>query len=173
MLKIVIALLISSSVYAGGDTGPGDLAYPAINLIILFSLLIYKIKTPISNMFKDKSESIKGMIDSAAVKAKEAEMMMEMQSKKMAGSDEEIAKLESEANEIVSKFESEYKADVDTRISKMKEEAGNKIEAEKKELLDQLNASLLDQVLNKAKDKLKTDKGLSDSATAKILEGVK
>ena len=58
-------------------------------------------------------------------------MVCKMQNKKMAGSDAEVAKLESDADELISKFEVDYKAEVENRINKMKEEAGAKIEAEK------------------------------------------
>ncbi|MBD66930.1 MAG: hypothetical protein CME62_17135 [Halobacteriovoraceae bacterium] len=163
-------LLFSSQVYAaGGSGGPADLIFPAINLSILLGLLIYKLKGLMSDMFKKNAQEIKDNIESAAIKAKEAEMMMEMQQKKMAGADDEVSKMRSEADDLISRYEIEYKTEVEHRINKLKEDAGQKIEAERKELLDKLNASLLDQVLSNTKNKLQNDKALSESATANIL----
>ena len=174
-MKILLMLVMSGSAFAAGDGhgGPMDLIAPAVNLSILLGFLAYKLKGPASNFFSGKSASVSEMMERASVKAKEAEMMMQMQSKKMEGANEEISKIESDVDSEISKFKTAYESEVQERIRKMKEEAGLKIEAEKKELLDELNSTLLDQVIAKTKATLKNDNTLNENATKGIVEGIK
>lgn len=174
-MRILIALLITTSAYAAGDGhgGPMDLIAPAVNLSILLAFMVYKLKGPASNYFKSKSEEVSTMVERASVKAKEAEMMLKMQSEKMQGAESEIDTLKKESMSMVTKFEAEYKSEVQDRIKSMKEDAGQKIEAEKKELVDELNSTLLDQVIYKTKSTLKSDKTMTTTATNKTIEGIK
>jgi F0F1-type ATP synthase membrane subunit b/b' len=174
-MKILILLAMSGSAFAAGDGhgSPWDLLPAAVNVSILFGFLIYKLKTPASEFFKAKSSSVSEMIERAAVKAKEAQMMMEMQNKKMQGAQDEVSKLEADAKEQITKFKSAYEIEVQDRIKSMKEDAGTKIEAEKKELLDELHSNLLNEVIAKTKSTLKSNSSLTESATNKIIEGMK
>jgi len=174
-MKFVALILLSGSAYAAGDghaAGPSTLISSAVNLGLLLGFLVWKLKGPLSETFKKKSSETKGMIEKAATKAKEAQAMMESQRKKMESAESEISKLEAEATTIVEKFEQDYKVDVEKRVNKLKEDAGQKIEAEKKELLDNLNSQLLDQVIANTKMKLKADTSLGTDATKRILEGL-
>lgn len=173
-MKVILLMFISSTAMAAGDGhgGPADLIAPAVNLSLLFGFLIWKLKGPMSDFFKGKSTETKEMIERAATKAKEAQMMMETQKRKIEGADAEISKMENEANAVLEKFEQDYKISVDRRINKLKEDAGQKIEAEKKELLDKLNSQLLDEVIKNTKTKLQSDKSLGDEATKQILQGL-
>lgn len=174
-MKVLILLVMSGSAYAAGDGhgSPWDLIPAAVNVSILFGFLIYKLKTPAREFFNNKSTSVSEMIERASVKAKEAQMMMEMQNKKIQGADEEISKLEKEAEEQIAIYKSTYETEVQDRIKNMKEDAGVKIEAEKKELLDELNSNLLAEVIAKTKNTLKTNNALAESATKNIIEGIK
>ena len=176
-MKYFIYLLLSSEfVFAAGSAGhgsPSDLIAPAVNVLILISLITFGLRDKLSSFFSDKSKSVSEMLESASAKAKEAEMMMEMNKKKMAGAKEEVAKKEQEAKDLIASFDKEYKADVETRINKMKEDAGQKIAAEKTEMINALNSTLLDEVIVKAKNKIKTDNGLSENAAKNLIEGLR
>ena len=109
------------------------------------------------------------MVERAEIKAKEAQLMMEKQKKKIDGAEAEINKLKSEVDDQIKTFEADYSKEVDERIVKMKEDAGHKIEAEKIALLNALNSNLLDQVIVNAKKKIKSESTLKAKATETLI----
>ena len=172
MNKLIFLLLVTNDAFAAGG-GPTDLIAPAVNVTILASIIIYLIKDKLKLYFSEKSESTQKMIDRAATKAKEAQMMMEVQRKKIEGAEDEIKKLNDDANKFLETYEAQYKSDVDERIQKLKEDAGQKIEAEKRQLLEELNSNLLDLVISQSKEMMKKDGNLSEAATKRIIESMK
>lgn len=172
-MKLVIAsLLISGTAVAAGGDGPGSLVPAATNVTILACVLIYFLRLPAKQFFSSKSSTVSEMLERATSKAKEAEMMMDVQKKKILGAEDEINKIKADADKTIVNFGETYKAEVAERIVKMKEDAAQKIEAEKKELVDELNSKLLDLVIEKAKTQMKTDKALADNATKNIIQGL-
>lgn len=170
----LLSLTICSSAFAGGGHGhASDLIPSFVNIAILATFLGWKLKKPMTDFFTKKSNDISEIMERASVKAKEAQMMMEMQSKKVEGLEREIEELKKDSQDRLSKFKSEYAQDVDSRIKTLKEDATLKIEAEKKELMLNLNDMLLDQVLTKTKSVLKNDKAVAKKATNNILEGLR
>ncbi len=171
LLVALITVAISGAAFAAG-TGPGSLIAPATNVLLLLGALIYFLRKPAKEFFASKSSSIHEMLERASSKAKEAEAMMEIQRKKTSGADEEIKNLEMESQAVIKTFEAKYKTGIEQRIVLMKEDAGMKIEAEKKELLDELNSNLLDLVISKVKIQIKADAKLTSGATKNIIEGL-
>lgn len=168
----LLGLLLCSEVFAAGGSGHGqvtDIIPNAVNLSLLIIILTVLLKSKLSTFFSDKSESVSEMVERAEIKAKEAQLMMEKQRKKIEGADAEITKLKSEIDEQISSFETEYSKEVDHRIIKMKEDAGHKIEAEKVALMNALNSSLLDQVIVNAKKKIKSEGSLKSKATESLI----
>jgi F0F1-type ATP synthase membrane subunit b/b' len=178
---LLLVLLMSTNVFAGGS-GPAPttweeffptLFWPAFNVILLIVLLVWKLKTPVSSFFHTKSETIAEIMERASVKAKEAEMMMQMQRKKIEGMEVEIEKIHSDVETEMKNFEASYAKEVDERIEKLKTDAALKIEAEKKQLTEQLNSILLEEVISKTKQTIKSNKQLSEQATSRALEGLR
>lgn len=169
-MKYLVLFFVSSNLYAAGAGGPMDLVAPFTNVIILVGLIIYLTRNTIKSFFSNKSKSIKDMMERAAVKAKEAEVMLQAQEKKIKALDAEINKLNKEAEEELVEFEKKYKVEVENRIQKLKEDAGQKINSEKAELLNQLNSRLIEEVLEKTRNKLRGDSSLSENATKNLLE---
>ena len=174
-MKVLVLLALSGSVYASGDShgGPSDLIPAYFNVFLLGGFLVWKLKGVFKKHFAEKSESISEIMERASVKAKEAEMMMQMQQKKIDGMTEEISRINSDVAVDVERFRNDYSKDVQDRITKLKNDAAQKIESEKKELANELNETLVDSVIAKAKEVLKNDKNLNEQATSKILEGLK
>tara|TARA_B100001971_G_scaffold213155_1_gene245629 strand:+ start:226933 stop:227457 length:525 start_codon:yes stop_codon:yes gene_type:complete len=164
--------LISNNLFAAGG-GPTDLLPAFLNFGILFLFLGWKLKKPLTGYFSNKSDEIKTILDRANVKAKEAEMMMQMQKKKIDGMKDEINKIMSDVDQQVQDFQSHYSKEIDERIVKLKEDASLKVEAERKQQMDSLSESILNNVISKAKAILKNDKNLAEDATKKVLEGFK
>ncbi len=176
MKIILFSLLVSPTIaMASGSAGhgsPSDLIAPAVNILILVSFLVWKLKTPFSNHFVNKANSVSEIMERASVKAKEAEMMMAMQKKKIDGSDAEVNKIASDVDSNVAEFKSAYEKEIAERIAKLKLDAASKVEAEKKSLTNDLNSVLLDKVISDAKKMIKNNKNLNDEATAKIIAGL-
>lgn len=167
--------LASGVAYAAGN-GQGsamDLIPGFLNLSILLVILFLILKKPVKEHYQAKSDSVKNVLERASVKAKEAEMMMQAQQKKIDGVADEIDRLYKDTDESIAKYKVEYAATVDERIAKMKEDAASKIEAEKTEQINKLNSSFLDEVISKAKVTIKANPELSNEATNKALEGIK
>ncbi len=173
MLIALITVVISGVAFAAGDGhGATTLIAPATNVFILLVALVFVLKKPAREFFASKSSTVSEMIERASSKAKEAEAMMEIQKKKTSNVDEEIKTLKQESEKLLKEFETAYTADVQERIKNMKVDADNKIESEKKELVEELNANLLDLVVAKAKTQIKADASLGTSATEKIIKGL-
>jgi F0F1-type ATP synthase membrane subunit b/b' len=168
----LIAIAFSGVAFAAGGTGPSSLLPAAVNVTLLICALVYFLRKPAKDLFNKKSTDISEMLMRASSKAKEAEMMMEIQRKKNEGSEKEVETLESEQVSLVKSFEQSYISEVKDRVTQMKEDAGQKIEAEKKELINELNSNLLDLVIEKAKGQIKNNKSLADNATKNIVEGL-
>ncbi|MEX0799239.1 MAG: ATP synthase F0 subunit B [Bacteriovoracaceae bacterium] len=163
----------AASAAGKGAGSPLDLVPGFVNLTILLAFLIWVLKKPISNYFVGKSENVKSILERASVKAKEAEMMMNAQQKKINSVADEIDKILTDADQSVESFKSEFKTEVDERITKMKEDAALKIEAEKKEQLNKLNNSFLDEVIARAKTHIRENPESRTNATDKALEGLR
>lgn len=176
-LSILVFILSSSIVMAGGDAHSAghasDLIPPFVNILILASVLIWKLKDPVKGYFEQKSNQVSEVLERANVKSKEAEMMMKMQEEKAKGLENEIAKIQNEAHYSIEKFKTDYASEVEERVKKLKEDAIQKIEAEKKQMIDQVNGILLDQVIEKSKMMIKQDKQKNTKITANILQDLK
>lgn len=173
LLLLCNLLIASGYANAAGKGTMLDLIPAFINLFILVGILFFILRKPVSNYYTQKSDNIKNVLERASVKAKEAEMMMEAQKKKIDGVASEIDKIHQESEASVASFKTVYIKEVDERIAKLKEDAALKIEAEKKEQVNKLNNSFLDEVIAKAKSMIKSDPSLANQATDKVLEGLK
>ena len=172
MIKIMLFFLcLSTSALAAGKGhgSPADLIPSAGNILILLVGLTFLLKGKLSTFFTDKSQVISEMMERAEIKAKEAELMMNVQRKKIEGAQEEIEELKRDVANQIETFQKEYERDVDERIGNMKTDAGQKIEAERLALLNALNSKLLDQVIVNAKQKIKTEASLQQKATETLV----
>jgi F-type H+-transporting ATPase subunit b len=171
-MKFVLASAIFVTEYAfAAGGGPLDLIPAFLNFGILFLFLGWKLKKPLTGYFSNKSDEIKSILDRANVKAKEAEMMMQMQKKKIDGMNDEINKIKADVELQASEFKNNYVKEIDERIVKLKEDANVKVEAERKEQMAHLNETILNNVISKTKTILKNDSSLSEAATKRVLEG--
>jgi F-type H+-transporting ATPase subunit b len=170
-MKIIISLLIVlvADAHAAGSGGIGGLIWPAVNLTALIALLIYLTRGMIKNYFKNRAQDLSSSIQAAKSKSVEAEEMLKMQKSKINNLDNELKKIETDINNEIKNFEASYKAETEEKIAKLKVDATARIEAEKKQLMSQLNAVLLEEVVNKAKEKVRADSNLSTKATDKLL----
>ena len=171
-----IALGIVSKAYsaAGGEHHGSltDLIAPAINVGLLLGVLVWKLKKPLNDAFTKKSEDVSNTLERANLKSKEAQMMLENEERKRTNLQAELKKISQQAETDVQNFEKKFSREVEEKTHKLKTDANAKINADKKAILDQLNAELLDQVIKQTKSTIKTNKDMQKNASTKLLQGL-
>jgi F0F1-type ATP synthase membrane subunit b/b' len=170
-------LLAPTLAFASGNGGhhgsASDLIAPAVNVAILVGFLVWKLKKPLSDSFTKKADEITNTLERASLKSKEAQMMLENEQRKITNLSTEMKNLNDQSEADVKAFESTYAKETEEKIHKMKIDATSKIAADKKAIMDELNADLLNQVIAKTKTTIKTNKDYQSKASTKLLQGLK
>ena len=172
----VFALSITKVYAAGGGEGHHasvtDLLAPAVNVGILLGVLAWKLKNPLHNFFVTKSEEVANTLERASLKSKEAQMMLEGESRKMTNLQKEVKNIHQQSDNDVLNFEKNLSKDTEDKTHKLKADANLKIQADKKALMDELNAELLNQVIKQTKNTIKTNKDYQNKVSTKLLQGL-
>jgi F0F1-type ATP synthase membrane subunit b/b' len=164
--------LLLEAAHAAGNGGHGhvsDLIAPLVNVGLLVGFLAWKLKKPLGDHFTAKAEEITNTLERASLKSKEAEVMLQAQQKKMSSVDSEAKEILRQAETEVKNYEKNYAREIEEKSFKLKTDATAKIEAERKAMIGALNASLLDEVIARAKTTIKSNKDFQNKASAKIL----
>ena len=149
-----------------------DLFAPAVNVSILIGLLVWKLKAPLKNYFSSKSEEISNTMERASLKSKEAQLMLEGEKRKSDNLSHELKSIHQQAENDIIQFEKTVSKETDDKILKLKTDADLKIKADKKAVMDELNAELLNQVILKTKSTIKTNKEYQNKVSTKLLQGL-
>lgn len=170
---IALGLIDTASAASGGGHGSiTDLIAPAINVGILFGVLIWKTKDALKKHFDTKAEEVANTLERANLKSKEAQLMLDSQQRKMAALSNELKSIQQQSETDVLVYEKTLAKEVEDKTLKLKTDANSKIQADKKAMMDELNAELLDQVIKKAKTTIKTNKEFQTKASSKLLQGL-
>ena len=171
----LVVLFFAQNVMASDSGGHGsvtDLIAPFVNVIILVGFLVYKLKKPLNDYFSNQSNQTKQSLDRASLKSKEAQVMMDTQERKNKNLQNEIADIKNRTASEIQSFEKQYSLEINQKVEKMKLDAVQKVEAEKKAILNEINSQLLDEVISKAKDTIKSNKDFQAKASNKLVEGI-
>lgn len=172
-LALGVATKAYSSSNGGGHHGHiSDLIAPAVNVAILVGFLVWKLKAPLRKHFQDMASSVSNSIERASLKSQEAKIMLETEEKKIANLTNEVKGIHSQAEADVAHYERTLSKETEDKTHKLKTDATMKIQAEKKAMVDSLNAELLDQVVNKAKSTIKGNKDYQNKVSSKLLGGL-
>jgi F0F1-type ATP synthase membrane subunit b/b' len=174
LISSFFLMVLSSEAMAAGN-GHGsimDLFAPTVNVSILIGVLIWKIKGPLKNFFISKSEEITNTMERASLKSKEAQLMYEGEERKAEHLADEMKSIQIDAEKDVQQYEKTLSKETDDKIQKLKSDADSKIKADKKAVLDELNAELLNQVILKTKSTIKTNKDYQNKVSSKLLQGL-
>ncbi len=174
-----IALGMATKTWASSEGHGGehhasisDLIAPAINVGILFAVLIYVTKDKLRNYFITKSEEVANTIERADLKSKEAQVMLDHQKTKMAGIETEVKNIHAQAEAEVVAFEANLSKETSDKLNKLGHDSEAKINADKKQMMDELNAELLQQVITKTKSTIKSNKDYQSKVSSKMLQGL-
>lgn len=174
----VMALGFVTKAMASGDGGGehhgsiSDLIAPAVNVALLVGFLVWKLKKPISDSFIAKSDEVSNTLERASLKSKEAKIMLDNEQRKITGLANDIKSITTQAENDVSTFEKNLSTEVEEKSHKLKIDANSKIQADKKAMVDALNAELLDQVVQKTKATIKANNDYQNKVSTKLLQGL-
>lgn len=179
----IILALLAYNVYASSEGGHGaqaehhgspmDLIAPAVNFFILFGFLIYKLKGPLAKFFDEKSKKISEVLDRAQVKSKEAQVLFDINTKKMNDVENEVSAISKNAEDDIKKFSKDIEKETQDKTEKLKSEAVQRIEAERKNFLNKLNQELVDDVVLKAKGFINNDLNMKKDLTNKMVKEIR
>lgn len=176
IILTLVGLFIAKIALAAGDGHGGghatDLIAPAVNVLILIGFLVWKLKSPLKSHFTEKAESVENQMNSAEIKAREAQEMIDRAKNKMENLDQEIKSVEAATTEQIKEFESAYETETKAKIAKLSVDGAARVEAEKNAKLISLNEELIDKIIVDAKDLVKNDPARSQKVTEKLLQSL-
>ncbi len=175
MTKLFIILTILSSniiLAAGSEKAAGhvsDLVYPAINFILLFSFLGWKLKKPVANMFNKNAEDVEKTYKYAEEKDKEATVKLNSLKQKIENVDQDCQKILTNTQEQMQAFNKYQERETDEMIAKFKRDSDLKLDYEKNILVNEMNSALIDLVIDKTKQTIKDNGQFQDKATKNLV----
>lgn len=180
MKKIIIALLMIlpvAAIAAGKSKGDhvasvADLKWPAMNFLMLFGFLFFKLKKPISKMFDKNAEDVKELFQVADEKNKEAEIKLNMYQGKVSQIDADCQRILDTSVTEGNTFSKEQESEFNGLVDRLQKDSVNKLEHEKKVLLGQMESTLVDEVISRAKKSISGDKEIQTKATNKMVSQI-
>ncbi len=173
---LFLAFGLASKAYSsGGGAHHGsinDLLAPAVNVLLLLGFLGWKLKKPMADHFNKLATDISNTLERASLKSKEAKMMLDNEEKKISNLASEVKTINTQADSDVVTFEKKLAKETEEKTHKLKTDATMKIAADKKAVMDALNAELLEQVVSKTKSTIKGNKDFQSKASSKLLQGL-
>lgn len=170
MLKLLTLILTAADVQASGGHGSiSDLILPAWNFVPLFVVMVLLLRKPVVAAFTKNAEEVESLYNMAEEKDKEAQIKLDMYEKKMTSLKIETEKLMSNAKSNAEKLADDSVIETATIVKKMEVDAVAKVAYEKDQAMREINASLVDEVIAKAKNKINGNKDFKDKATQKLV----
>lgn len=169
-MLLILAMAITSAHAEGSGHGSiKDLLYPVLSFGVLAALMIWKFKTPVSEMFTKNAEEVEKLFNHAAAKDEEAKTYLEKVEKKVSSLEGQTQAILDEAYAEGEKFSESHAVETKEKIERMTVDAHNKVEAEKDQMIREVNASLITEVVSKAKLAIRENKDYQDKASQKLM----
>ena len=175
MKKIILVLLVLNMgcVWAAGGSGSVlDLKWPFLNLLLLGTLLIWKIKKPLLEMFRQNASDIKYLYNAAQEKEKESSIKYDMYKKRMEGVSKDYDAVLEKFHQKGKDFVNENKKEGDALIAKLQKEKDQKVAVERNKMLKNMESVLLSEIISKTKKKIETNTMLKQQVTKGLVSKV-
>jgi F-type H+-transporting ATPase subunit b len=169
MFAALSASAIANESGAHHEPSITDLAYPAINFIVLVGFLIWKLKKPVVEMFNKKESEVRSLMNSAEEKSKLAKERLSSLEAKMKNLDSEISKIKSDYESDVANFSKTQSVETQATIARVKRDLENKIEGERNGMVEKINQDLINKVIEKTQETIKGNADMKSRATSKIV----
>jgi F0F1-type ATP synthase membrane subunit b/b' len=163
-MKFVLGLiylfvgLFSGIAFAGehGEASIKELAWPVFNFSILFGLIIWKARKPISVLFTEKSKKVQELFRFAENKYNEAKKRHDEIVEKLKNVDAETERIMLEAHAEAEHLEIRTNEEIRERTERMWTDSHHIIESERRQLETELNNEIIETVVRQTKDKIST-----------------
>ena len=178
LIKTLALFFITNSLLASGSESAhhspsiSDLLWPTFNIVVLISFMIWKLKAPVINFFKEKSEEVKDLFDYAEEKNKEADIKLEMYESKIKSLSNDITQIKEKADIDLKNFAKSTEQDTQKQLRKIELDSEDKLESEQNSAVKKMSNELLNSIVLKTKTKITRDKSLQDKAATKIMSNI-
>lgn len=175
-MVVLVCLIIASTTFAAGNGGHGgspmDLIAPFVNFVILFGFLFFVLKGKLKTLFASNAKEVQALYERAEMKDKEADLKLKHYQEKLTNFEGESQKIFKSMDDEANKFVTSLKEETEEELKKMELDSVKIIETERKSMLKEIETELLESVLLKAKDKIKSDTALRNKATDKLVSKI-
>jgi F-type H+-transporting ATPase subunit b len=171
----VLTLFISEGAFAAGK-GSGtitDLIFPAINFLIFFGIIYWKVKPAMKSHYAKLSEDISAYIERAKYKSFEASTKLDQQKKRMESLQSDIEQNKKKILDSISNYKTDRENELQNTLDKTEKDSIAKIEAEKSAIFKEINNELTEQVISLARQKISSDSHLKKNIGEQLLKGLK
>ena len=158
MIYLITLFLLSGQSFAAGD-GHGSVAdlMAAINFLILFGFLFYKLKDSISEGYKNSSKDFETKINSAQIAEKEANEFLEEQKSANENATESLKELKKDHEENVLNQSKVIESEYIQKTKKLYADFENKLVSERKKVESQISSNLLESIIKKTSSEISSN----------------
>lgn len=146
-----------------------DLFWPAVNFSIIFGLLIWKLKKPISNFFNRYHEETKDLAEIAAVKMKDAEEQAKEVEEKIRDEEKRVKEIHEKSQGEAHDFGRLLKEETEEQIRRITHDANKKYNHERNALIRAMEEEFLLEVITEAREEIGKNKANQKKAASLIL----
>ena len=175
-LVIGFLFLFESFVFSapnGPPTGHAfDLLWPVFNLLILLAFLIFQFRQSISTTFHQYVKEVIELHDFAVKKDADAQVHLEMYSKRMQSFDEEENNIQNELERDKKAFANAIEKETSKIIATMQKDGQERIESERESSLLKMETEFVDHIIQRAQETVKSDRDIRQKMDASLLEQV-
>jgi F-type H+-transporting ATPase subunit b len=169
-LGLILLMLTTDLMAAGGyEQGPlSSLILPFLNFTAVSVFILYMLRKPLRALFEKNAKDIKELYYHAEEKEKEAKIKLQMYEEKMAGLASEKNQIAEKAAREVTELESKIKQETELAKTKIENDGRSKLAHEESMMIRELNETLLNEVILKAKSSVRNDKTVQQGITTKL-----
>jgi len=174
-LSILILLGLSMAEAASnahGETSIKDLLYPVLNFSVFAGLIVWKARGPIGKAFDDNARKVSELFNVAEKKDREAEVKYAEYQKKIGEVESVCDKIIEAADEDGRAYAQVQEKETEEKIERYKKDAHQRVATEKDVAIREVNESLLNDVISKAKEKIEGSADQRQKVTSKLMSSI-
>ena len=151
IFKAIFFFFLQQTAWAAGGGGVADLKWPAVNFVLLITLLFWKAKKPLQAALERNYQEVSSSAEMAAIKDKEGQVRLESYQKKMETLDDERNKIMNEARRDAERYAQKVQEETASYIKRIKSDVASKMAQEKTALTREIVCELIDDVIVRTK----------------------
>ena len=171
-LAVVLFLNIPWAFGAGGEGSVWDLKWPFVNLVILATVIAWKARKPLGEVFGKNFSDVEYLYGIAEKKEKESNIKHDMYRNKIEGVDKECDDVLKKFQKKGIDFANEHKRAGDGLIEKLRQEKDKRVEVEKKKMLKEMENALMTDIILKTRKRIAQEQQLKSQVTKGLLSKI-